>query len=110
MILIITYTLRNPNQPYINFYNEIKKAETWWHYLDSTWLIRTQFNPQYWYNRLAPFIFKNDSILIIEVKANYQGWLPKEAWDWINRELPPIDLSSILGKRLQICGKKQDPN
>lgn len=93
---LATNTLRNPHLKYDSFYNEIKKADTWWHYLDSTWLIKTQFNPQYWYNKLAPLIYQNDSIFIIEVTNKYQGWLPKEAWEWLNRELPPVDLSALL--------------
>jgi len=27
-------------------------------------------------------------LLIIEVRDNVQGWLPKDAWDWIHKNVP----------------------
>jgi hypothetical protein len=36
---------------------------------------------------LTPHVDPNDSILIIGVTADRSGWLPKEAWDWINDQL-----------------------
>lgn len=33
-------------------------------------------------------IDKNDYFLIIEVKDRFQGWLPKDPWDWIHIIVP----------------------
>lgn len=87
MILLITYNLNEPTRNTEALFNEIKKAGTWWHHLDSTWLIKTNSSPKEWYNRIAPRFLKSDSFLIIEVKSNYYGWLPQNAWDWIQKQV-----------------------
>jgi hypothetical protein len=28
-----------------------------------------------------------DRLLVVEIKANYQGWLPPDAWKWINENV-----------------------
>ena len=85
MVLLITYNLNNPLRDYTSFYQAIQKAEIWWHHLDSTWLIETNATPQQWHEFLAPHLDQSfkDFIFIIEVKRNYWGFLPKEAWEWL---------------------------
>lgn len=85
----INYDLKVPNRNYEGLYEAIKQSGTkWWHYLDSTWLVVTNDNAQQIWNRLAQQIDKNDYILIIEVRDNVQGWLPKDAWEWIHTNVP----------------------
>lgn len=84
MILLITYDLNKPGQNYDALYEEIKKAGTWWHHLDSTWIINTEHTPTDWQKRLQKHVDENDGLLIIEVCDNYQGWLPEKAWKWLN--------------------------
>ena len=83
---LITYTLKTQNWNYTGFYSALQSLGHWWHYLDSTWIIKnTTYTPQQMYNILAPHISVQDSILIIEiVSANKHGFLPKDAWDWLN--------------------------
>lgn len=83
MILLITYDLNKPGQDYSSLYEEIKKAGTWWHHLDSTWIISTSQTPVEWQKRLQEHLDENDSLLVIEVCNNYQGWLPEKAWKWL---------------------------
>ena len=83
MILLITYDLNSPGKNYENLYKEIKSEGWWWHHLDSTWLIKTNNNPKYWYNKLKPFLDSNDYIFICEFTGSYYGFLPKDAWTWI---------------------------
>lgn len=86
----INYDLKAPNRNYEELYEEIKRSPTfkWWHYLESTWIIMTNETPNQIWNRLAKHVDKNDYLLIIEVIDNVQGWLPKDAWDWIHTNLP----------------------
>ena len=84
MILLITYDLKQPGQNYAALYEEIKKAGTWWHHLESTWIIETELTPKQWYESLAPHLDKNDHILVVQVARNYWGYLPKEAWEWLS--------------------------
>lgn len=85
MILLISYDLRDPGQDYSGLYKELKKAGTWWHHLDSTWIISTNTGPDEWQERLRKHMDDDDSLLVIEVTNNYQGWLPERAWEWLNK-------------------------
>ena len=84
MIYLITYDLKKPGQDYESIYNIIKSANKWWHYLESTWLIKTNDSVDSWNDKLKVAIDKNDRLLIVNItKQKRQGWLPTEAWDWI---------------------------
>ena len=86
-IYSLTYDLHKPGQNYEALKKELKASTNWWHYLQSTWLIYTSETANQLWNRIAPIIDKNDSVLIIEVRNNKQGWLPEEAWKWINSHI-----------------------
>jgi hypothetical protein len=81
----VSYDLNDPGQHYEALYNELKSSSGWWHYLDSTWLISTAETADQLAHRLYGVIDKNDRLLVIAVGRDNQGWLPKAAWDWINR-------------------------
>lgn len=85
----VTYDLKTPGRDYTPLYTALKSSPKWWHYLESTWLIATLESPVQLYNRLVPTITNNDRLLIIEVRNNAQGWLPKDAWQWINENVQP---------------------
>lgn len=84
MMLLITYDLKKPGQDYASLHEAIKSLGAWWHYLESTWLVDTTQSPQTVVDHLVGFLDPNDRLLVIQVHRNYQGWLSKEAWDWIN--------------------------
>ncbi len=84
MIYAINYDLKRPGQNYEELYKAIKALGAWWHYLGSTWLVDTSLTAQGVWERLAPHVDKNDFVLVIGVTKDYQGWLPQEAWDWLN--------------------------
>ena len=84
MIYAINYDLKRPGQNYEELYKAIKDCGAWWHYLGSTWLVDTNLTGKGVWERLAPHVDKNDRVLVIRVARDYQGWLPQDAWDWIN--------------------------
>lgn len=84
----IIYDLKVPGRDYSGLYEAIKNSGKWWHYLDSTWIIATNENASQIWTRLANHIDKNDYLLVIEVVDNVQGWLPKDAWQWIRTNVP----------------------
>jgi CRISPR/Cas system-associated endoribonuclease Cas2 len=84
MIYLITYDLMEPGKDYSGIYKALKSFKRWCHYLGSTWLIDTDVPITEIHNKLKPYIDENDNLLIIEVKDNYKGQLPKEAWEWLN--------------------------
>jgi hypothetical protein len=84
MVYLITYDLNKTGQNYNGLYEAIKKLGSWWHYLDSNWLVETDFNAAQISNLLNAQIDQNDSLLVIRVLKDYNGWLTQDAWDWIN--------------------------
>lgn len=86
-ILVVAYDLKTNPWNYLPFYESLKQHGPWWHYLTSTWLIATSKSPQDVYTSLAPHISKQDFILIAPLTQPYWGFLPKDAWDWIEQNL-----------------------
>lgn len=83
----INYDLKVPGRDYKGLYDAIKGLEKWWHYLDSTWIVATSRTPRQIWEVVSPHIDTSDRILIIEVRDNVQGWLPKDAWAWIHENV-----------------------
>lgn len=84
MIYAINYDLKRPGQNYDALYAAIKGCGDTWHYLGSTWLVDTTLDATGIWNRLVPHVDKNDFFLVIGVTRNYSGWLPQDAWNWLN--------------------------
>ena len=87
MVYVVSYDLSKPNRDYTALYTQLQNSQAWWHYLESTWLIDTSESATQLYNRLASTIDKDDSLLVIEAGRQRQGWLPDEAWKWIDEHL-----------------------
>ena len=82
MLYIISYDLNKPKQNYSELYKILQKY-TWWHYLDSTWIIESDKSADYLFGQISPHIDENDSLLIFKLDKDRSGWLPSKAWDWI---------------------------
>lgn len=85
---MITYDLKVPGRNYESLYQGIKASGKWWHYLESSWIIVSNESSQQVWNRLAASIDQSDRLLIIEVRRDSYGWLPKDAWEWIQQNIP----------------------
>lgn len=83
MIYAITYDLKAPGRNYDKLHAAITSCGAWWHFLDSTWLVDTTLGAAGIWARLEPHIDQNDNLLVVSIGTDRQGWLPKEAWDWI---------------------------
>lgn len=88
MLYLVTYDLKKPIQDYPALYHELKTNVAWWHYLESTWLLKTNESINILTDKLRRAIDSDDRILIFDVTnmAN-NGWLPQEAWDWIREHI-----------------------
>ena len=84
-VYCVSYDLNKSGKDYKGLIEELKKTSSWWHYLGSTWLLYTSETAEQIWKRISGHIDKDDYALIIEVAKDHQGWLPKEAWDWINK-------------------------
>jgi len=86
-VFCVSYDLNKPGQKYDGLISELKESYSWWHYLDSTWLIKTNESAGALSTRLQKHLDDNDNLLIIRVTKDYAGWLPKKAWDWIKNNV-----------------------
>jgi len=90
MIFVVSYTL-NPPRANLPLIIELQQSPDWAHYLDTTWLVATNENAGELYERLRGHFAKSDSLLIVEVRAaaQYFGWLPRDAWNWLAQRTAP---------------------
>jgi len=86
--LMIAYDLKTQGHDYTTFYQVLQQQGLWWHYLSSCWLVVTSSTPDQVYRALVPHFTQQDWILIMPIKKPAFGWLPKDAWDWINTNVP----------------------
>jgi len=86
-VYVVSYDLRKPGRDYKGLSEVLQSSPSWWHYLESTWLIVTSESAGELYNRLVSHLDEGDSILVIQAGSDRQGWLPKDAWTWIQQNL-----------------------
>jgi len=85
-VLLITYSLRTLNVDYTLLQEAIKRNSTsWWHFLDSTWIVETPLTADDLARILISHIYPADSILVARITPEQQGWLPLSAWEWLNK-------------------------
>ena len=85
-IYMVTYTL----QPWLlrdttAIDRELQRLPNWSHWMHNTWLISTDEVADVLYARLQGKFLETDRLLIasLDAQSNFAGWLPQEAWDWI---------------------------
>lgn len=83
--MLVAYDLNRPGQNYPRLYEALKAVPRWWHYLDSTWLLRTQESAAELRNRLRPHIDASDELLVIDVTSPEAAWsgFDEQASQWI---------------------------
>lgn len=83
-VYMITYDLNAKGQKYKEVNDAIKNsANAYCKYWTSTYLIRSSLSPSQIVNNVKPHLDNNDSLIVIEVNKNYQGWLETEKREFI---------------------------
>lgn len=77
-----------PGANYAAFNAEIQKSPTWWHYLPNTYILLRFENIMEMQTLFTTLIYPDDRMLILPAKGPAVGWLPKEAFDWFNQNVP----------------------
>lgn len=85
---MIGYDLNKPLQNYEGLISAIKTYGTWWHHLDSTWLIVTDDTATQVRNKLKPYLDANDELLVATVSAPaaWTGFNDKGS-EWLKNNL-----------------------
>ena len=86
MVLLISYDLNNHERPVS--YKAVQAvteryAASARKPLYSQWLVDTADDPQIWSDRIQAVADLDDSWFVVRVQRPYQGWLPREIWDWL---------------------------
>lgn len=85
MILLIGVE-RNPPRAVPGFLAAIhQNAVAYQMVIRNMWLVQSDEDPETWANLLHPHVAPLDSLLVIRVRPQYNGWLPNGAWNWINQ-------------------------
>ena len=71
---------------YINALHTKKWITDWWHYTDNAYIVVSPYKVGELYNATVPSLAFMTYVLFIEVDPNNaQGWLPKNAWTWLQK-------------------------
>lgn len=86
---LVIYDLKQPGRNYTPLYDTLKLAASWWHYLESAWILASPLTIEDWQQRIRGAIDMNDLFLIIRLDRPlaYTGWLPQKAWEWIQQNV-----------------------
>ena len=97
-LLLVTFSLRNQFKDYTSFFVALRgNALNWWHFIEQTCVVSTNHDADSFASQLVPHIETTDSVLVVEIKPHqFQGWLPKAAWDWLT------DTSHIIAPQLPL--------
>ncbi len=67
--LLVGYDLDQPGQDYADLIDHLKTYGTWWHHLDSTWIVRTEQSAAEVRDACAMYLDANDKLLVVELKG-----------------------------------------
>lgn len=88
-VYMITYDLNNTGKKYNEVIQAIKDASTgaWCTYWKSAYLIKSYLTANQVSDKITPHLDKDDRLIVIEVKNNYQGWLSESEWKYIRENI-----------------------
>lgn len=72
--LLIAYDLNAPGQDYDELIDAIKGLGTWWHHLDSTWIVVTRSTAASARDTLAQHVDAGDELLVVDVTGRTRAW------------------------------------
>jgi hypothetical protein len=86
-VFLVTYELKTKNKDFGPLFEEIQSFGSWWHYMENVWIVSTnEVAADAMARRLFKHITQSDALLVTRLTRDYQGWLPKDAWDWLNKQ------------------------
>jgi hypothetical protein len=85
---LIGYDLDKPGQDYTDLEKAIKELGTWWHCLDSTWIVKSDLTDTQILNKLKVQIDSNDKLLVVTLTGS-AAWINFEqaCSDWLTTNL-----------------------
>jgi hypothetical protein len=80
----VGYELENAGSTYATLIEEIETYQTWWHCLESTWIIASPKTAGEVKDHLQQYMGLNDKLVVVEIMGN-AAWagFDKECSDWL---------------------------
>jgi hypothetical protein len=73
--ILIAYDIHPPKgDAYDDLIKAIQSLGTWWHHLETIWIVKSAHTPNEIRDRLKPHIGFEDQLLVIDVSRNTAGW------------------------------------
>jgi hypothetical protein len=89
-VQIISYDLRKPGQDYTGLFDGIKALGSWWHCLESVWLVNTPLAGAQVRDALRGHLDANDSLMVAALGGNWATLgLSGNCTDWLRAHLAP---------------------
>lgn len=85
---IVVHEPSQPVQKYQPLYAELQNSFKWARYMANTWIVLRYDALFEMHSKIIPLIFNTDRLLIMPAKGPGAGWLPQEAWNWIDENVP----------------------
>lgn len=87
-VQMISYDLKNPGRNYNNLYEAIKGIGSWWHCVESVWLVQTNLNSAQIRDLLRPLLDTNDLLVVLAVDENWASiGLSDECNAWLHNNV-----------------------
>lgn len=87
-VQFVTYDLRRPGQDYAGLFDSIKALGSWWHCLESVWLVKTHLTSGQVRDALHTHIHSTDSLTVAELSGNWATLgLEEDCVAWLRNNL-----------------------
>ena len=74
--VLIAYDIHPPaGEAYDELIAAIKALGTWWHHLETIWIVKCNHTPAHIKNQLRPRIGSDDQLLVIDISGDSAEWL-----------------------------------
>ena len=85
---LISYDLKKPGQDYGKLFDAIKAIGSWWHCLESVWIVVTDKSSSVVRDELQTHVDSNDKLVVLKLSG---GWaslnLPDNCNEWLKNSL-----------------------
>ncbi len=87
-VQLVTYDLVKPDRDYPKLFEAIKALGTWWHCIESVWLISTGLSSVQVRDALRPYVDGNDKLAVFSLSGGCGTLgLNSECNDWLRTQL-----------------------
>ena len=85
---MVGYDLNKPGQDYSELIKAIEAYGTWWHHLDSTWIIKSDLSATAILNDLKLHVDKSDELLVARLQGDWNSvGFNQKGVDWLDRNM-----------------------